>query len=374
MVAKRRALLSMASAAISALFFTGVAHATDLDFWIDRKNEQITFQLTGNIKEGVTDRLRAIVASIDLPINLYDYRALIKLESNGGSWTEGIELAELFRELKIETVVENGSVCLSACAIAFLGGTAFHPEGGNIVSRSIDKGALLGFHAPFLNLPERGFSKNDVELSYAVATKEILRAVVILREMAVDPSILAELLIPSRRSFNAIDNVDEVGRLGLHVAGLMPRTSLDMEMITQYCRNAYSWKHNFSASNPDFPEKKNWVTADDVEPRQMIDVPSEYPKGTFRRTLIAVADGPEGSYDWCVFDDYFSWHTSQYTCQGFIDAKTVEQVEQRLEALEVYDAIHIPCDYPQAANPRGFDLGVNWTGFYPPATMIMDIE
>ena len=60
-------------------------------------------------------------------------RALV-LNSRGGKMAAGIEIANILRERGITTVVEDGSVCYSACTIIFQGG----------------KNRLAGMNADFL--------------------------------------------------------------------------------------------------------------------------------------------------------------------------------------------------------------------------------
>lgn len=78
-------------------------------------------------------------------------RAVVSLNSPGGSLLEGIALAEAFREDAVATVIEADQSCLSACALAFLGGTGVWSTGGigYFKDRTIEPGAKLGFHSPF---------------------------------------------------------------------------------------------------------------------------------------------------------------------------------------------------------------------------------
>ena len=73
------------------------------------------------------------------------------LDSPGGSFLGGQALEDLFMTDGIQTYVRRGDQCHSACALAFLGGS----EWGDMrhASRTIEPGAVLGFHAPYLALP-----------------------------------------------------------------------------------------------------------------------------------------------------------------------------------------------------------------------------
>ncbi len=112
-----------------------------------------TIRLTGMIEIGDAERLRTLVAPLarqprflpDAPL------ATLELSSMGGDLIEGLRLGYLMREYNLASVVRRGDLCLSACALAFLGGTAVHSQGETIPSRTIEIGARVGFHNFFLN-------------------------------------------------------------------------------------------------------------------------------------------------------------------------------------------------------------------------------
>ena len=57
-------------------------------------------------------------------------------------------------------MVEYGSECYSACAIIFMAGVSPDQVGP---MRKLSVGGILGFHAPFLTLPDANYSKQEVE-------------------------------------------------------------------------------------------------------------------------------------------------------------------------------------------------------------------
>ena len=87
---------------------------------ISKRDAQIldkqVFDLSGPIESGDLERLRALAPS--------DGQSIISFDSNGGDFQAGLALARYLHEKSIGTIVEDGRKCLSACAIAFLGGTA----------------------------------------------------------------------------------------------------------------------------------------------------------------------------------------------------------------------------------------------------------
>jgi len=112
-----------------------------------------TIRLTGMIETGDSERLRVLVAPLarqprvlpDAPL------ATLELSSMGGDLIEGLRLGYLMREFDLASVVRRGDLCLSACALAFLGGTAVHSRVETVPSRTIEIGARVGFHNFFLN-------------------------------------------------------------------------------------------------------------------------------------------------------------------------------------------------------------------------------
>lgn len=63
----------------------------------------------------------------------------VYLNSNGGVLADGYKAGELFRKYEVHTVISNGQICASSCAIAFLGGK-FREMSGN---------AQIIFHSPY---------------------------------------------------------------------------------------------------------------------------------------------------------------------------------------------------------------------------------
>ena len=77
--------------------------------------------------------------------------AVLTMNGPGGSYYEGLALADFIRANHITTVIERGMTCYSACAFAFLGGSGYSSmqRYGTYVDRQIEPGAILGFHAPY---------------------------------------------------------------------------------------------------------------------------------------------------------------------------------------------------------------------------------
>jgi len=93
---------------------------------------------TGPVVDGDTERLDAFLSR-----QPQRSRTAIYLASPGGSLYEGMRLGRYFTRNRIQTVVEGGHDCASACALAFLGGRDRNGQ----VWRSSSDDSRLGFHS-----------------------------------------------------------------------------------------------------------------------------------------------------------------------------------------------------------------------------------
>jgi hypothetical protein len=124
--------------------------------------------------------------------------AVLTLNGPGGSYYEGLALADFLRANHIATVVERGSTCYSACAFAFLGGSAWSSQDGvgTYVDRMVEPGSIVGFHAPYADeeaftnaLNERGAMamQGQTRDSLARMVKELVK-------WNVDPEVIFKMV------------------------------------------------------------------------------------------------------------------------------------------------------------------------------------
>jgi hypothetical protein len=81
--------------------------------------------------------------------------------------------------------------------------------------RSIEPGALLGFHAPYLDIPESSYTAKNVAEAYTAAVLEIARFIAIADHLYVPTAELPKLLKPTRDDLYRVDHVDAVRILGI---------------------------------------------------------------------------------------------------------------------------------------------------------------
>ncbi|WP_159078954.1 hypothetical protein [Orrella marina] len=123
--------------------------------------------------------------------------AVLTLDSGGGNYVEGLDIAHFLRKNAIASWVTNGSGCFSACAFAFLGGSGYsswRPTGAYI-DRTIEPGATLGFHAPFFTPDSLGdlVARHGVEEVLGGNRESIALMIEQLVHWNVDPTVLSRI-------------------------------------------------------------------------------------------------------------------------------------------------------------------------------------
>lgn len=126
--------------------------------------------IRGTIESGLTVRvqdmhLERLYNGMDAPV--------VCLDSEGGNLEEAVELLDYFIESQILTYVDEGDTCLSACAVAFLGGSARFGNGQMflILSRAIHPNAVIGFHAPMLSAPQGVYTQDELNDTFTIGVE-----------------------------------------------------------------------------------------------------------------------------------------------------------------------------------------------------------
>lgn len=115
------------------------AQARTAELYVSKNNWVISFD--GEIVEGDADRLRKFVLEIGaLP------RTII-LNSRGGDIRESVEIGKFIRAALVQTGVESGRECSSACFIIWASSVRKFP-GIAIIGNSTGR---IGLHRPYFN-------------------------------------------------------------------------------------------------------------------------------------------------------------------------------------------------------------------------------
>ena len=206
-------------------------------------------RLTGPIEIGDAERIAKTLRGLrertprsgDLPL------ATLELTGKGGDLQEGIRIGLLLREFDVATVVRDGDVCLSACALIFLGGTASHAWPAALPSRSLEIGSQLGFHNFTLNT---GALQNDARATRGDTTTRAFSlarqgAALMMRyalDMGVDPDFFATLIGQPPEAWTWVETVGQFVALGITPQGPLPPPGSLAEQAANLCNHATGWQ------------------------------------------------------------------------------------------------------------------------------------
>ena len=368
------------------LAFATIAGAAEITLLAapSKEFERHPLQISGTIEDGDLAKLIRVAGERDIKV---------LFNSDGGSFAEAIKIARHLREKSIPAEIGAGQNCFSACAIAFMGGADHGPEGMTALSRKMHPQGRLGFHAPFLEMPDEKYQRDVVEVAYELAIKNIADLIELAGGIGIDPKLLPHLLVGGRKSFYEIDRVDRAGVLKVeidHDAGLR---QFSPRMLFNYCRNGYAWwtsqfEPEFIKSfveSSDHPMNKS-VSYRDVlagkEPNVAFQVRVR-PKNTrdsYINTDVAIAIGhllPEGTDEmrYCAITiQTFSDGRSDIYCTGIYGHATKGGLENTLRLMEAHSKnfedgkpeamcyppsghyTFLPADTPVAEVPKLLDL------------------
>ena len=173
-------------------------------------------RMTGMIEEGDAIRLRNMLVALRRGASRTPAGplAILELSSLGGDLLEGMKLGYMFREFDVATMVRAGDLCLSSCALAFLGGTSRHVATDIDVARTVEIGGTLGFHNFWLNpnheraraaaTPTEGIAKGFNEGKGAASLLVHYSA-----SLGVDPAFIARILGRPPESWEYADTAGE---------------------------------------------------------------------------------------------------------------------------------------------------------------------
>jgi hypothetical protein len=160
-----------------------------------------TVRITGRFEQGDGDKLRAMLAGLKAKTARTPGQPLAtaELSSSGGDLFEGLKIGYLFREFEVATLVRKGDICLSACAMAFLGGTASRQPPAPVPSRTIEIGGQVGFHnftldATVVQNETRGDPTAGIARGFGLGKAGASALIRFVADLGVDPGFIAQLL------------------------------------------------------------------------------------------------------------------------------------------------------------------------------------
>lgn len=328
------------------LSLTAMAHAADVKFEgkVEHKgSEALALRLEGEINETDPAGVKAALAQAGLG-NDGDVWPIIvvELNSSGGSYQAGLDLALLFRRLGLATVVKSDDHCFSACALAFLGGTqrATDPTPASddgpipdqLPDRSIERDAQLGFHAPYLALSGSSYTAENVSEAYTAAVLGISRFIAIADHLYVSTAELPKLLKPTRDDLYMADNVDAVRFLGIdyidYTLQIRSLHGITPTMVLNACVNRYYHLRRRSSLlgygtaasvREEFIEGSKLL--DNGEEKQVFGVRRvKFGEGSTNVAFTPIAKTDDGrSFVWCLFGPVGADATTLYKPAGTVE-------------------------------------------------------
>jgi hypothetical protein len=207
-----------------------------------------TIRLTGLIDQGDADRLRKMLQGLrasksSLPAPGSPL-ATIELSSTGGDFHEGLKLGYLFREYGVATLVRAADLCLSACALAFLGGTQGQlPSQVAAPSRTIEIGGQVAFHTFSLTSP------GDLSASSKDAREGVIRGFNVARggtaalvhyaaQMGVDLGFIARMIGQTQDAWEYVETDEAFVTLRICPSGLEKHPSNPAVIAANICNHA----------------------------------------------------------------------------------------------------------------------------------------
>lgn len=153
-------------------------------------------RLSGPIEAGDADRLSGFFQDNRLmncgEPGFCPYNTVLALDSPGGSLVEALKISEFVRANNIPTLLPAGARCESACSMIFLSGYTtydgiFHPR------RYAHDTAKLGLHTPYLTLPPRDYSAEEVDKVQQIINTSLNNVVELFSGANLDLGILKEM-------------------------------------------------------------------------------------------------------------------------------------------------------------------------------------
>lgn len=175
---------------------------------------------------------------------------VISLNSQGGSFAEGVALAKLFHSRAVGTYVADGNECLSACAVAFMGGTR-HQTNFKVRDRTIATQARLGFHAPSLLVAngDELVSSRLLEKAYSVALETIGSIIDSEIELGMSRSLIQSMVSTPPDDMYVVDTVNDLGRWEIDLEFIPPAGIPGKAELANLCLNYSRWESDRAVKN-----------------------------------------------------------------------------------------------------------------------------
>lgn len=228
---------------------------------LSRKISKCHIRLIGKIRPGDAKQLKEALSNF--PKKPWTKIGLC-LDSIGGSFSEGIRIAEMLLgkglkfssddeagNLSIFTYIEKDKKCYSACAIIFMAGHCHEIKEnvGYLTERYLHVKGKLGFHSPYITLDQSQYDKETVENAYnlaALAVRNLAKLGHGLTSGGLSPNykfmpqaLIIEMLSRGKNEFYKIDTVHRAKINFIELIGVKKPKNLNSCHYNKICQNAY---------------------------------------------------------------------------------------------------------------------------------------
>lgn len=218
--------------------------------------------ISGQLQAGDAEKLAEFVQANDvmdcLEPGYCPFNSVIALDSPGGSLVEALKIAEYVQKHNFVTLLPANARCESACAMIYLSGYTtyegfFHPR------RAAHDTAKLGLHTPYLALPPREYSKEEVDKVQQIINTSLNNVVELFASARVDLNVLKEMyLTPHDQMYYA--SVPELESLGTVFHSGLAGADLTRSQALSLCAEDY--KVRYGTYEPQLLQRL--ASADDV--------------------------------------------------------------------------------------------------------------
>lgn len=286
-------------------------------------------ELAGGISFGTAQKFRAYLEE-------HPQIALIHLNSTGGRINEAIRIGDTIRERHINTYTSN--TCVSACALAFLGGTY----------RYVGAKGRLGFHSAYVNLsnPVATFAGNQQQaeqLRRVGAPEAFIRQATSTaptemwfptREELVSSGVVSEIV--SGREF-ALSGVDAAGRSEAGIDKELRSVPYAQAMAQYYPEDYARFKAMMvdglrtGQSLGEIMAKTTPLLAKEIVPKAL-KLASDHAVVDFWRAHLRKLEAQrKGSPEACVLQEFPDAYSRPPS--GTVKPQSAEDLKQELEAM-----------------------------------------
>ena len=202
-------------ATVMALLFTAVSAglapcfaAVEIRERTSGAAETIVLEIEGTIAQGDAQRVQSALAALPTSRQI-----VVRLNSPGGVLQEALRMGRYFSSNGIRTeVLGSSSVCLSACALAFLGGRNKDGESWRVKGSA----ARIGYHAFRRVVTDKEFTVADMEEAVASTQRSLLAVADYLIAVNADIEFLSMMLEKPSNDMSYLENAKAL-RTGVHV-------------------------------------------------------------------------------------------------------------------------------------------------------------